>query len=81
MSGTSKIEIPLDIINDPIIDLYFGSNHKAVQQLILFEESSTDINIETLSDVINKQLDSVLQMFLLFSNLKSTFEQFHEIIQ
>ena len=81
MYYTSQIKVPLNIINDPIIDLNLSRNHKTVQKLILFKEPPTNINIETLGNVFNQELNSFLKHFLLIRNLQSPLEKFHEIVQ
>ena len=58
----------------------FGGNHETVEKFIFFEQTSTNVNVETLSDVLNQKVDSVLKVLFFLGNLESPLEKFHEII-
>ncbi len=81
MYGSSEIEVPFYIIYNSVINLDFSRNHKTVKKFIFFEETSTNVNVETFSNVLNQQFDSFLKILFLFCDLESSLEKFHEIIQ
>lgn len=60
MDGSSEIKVPLQVVDNLIVDLNFGGNHETVQKFILFKKTSTNVDIEAFSDVFDKQFDSLL---------------------
>jgi hypothetical protein len=81
MYCSSKIKVPLNIVNYFIIDLNFCCNHKTIKKFIFFKQTSAYINIETLSNILDQKFNSLLKNFFFFCDLKPSFEKFHEIIQ
>jgi len=81
MNGSSEIEIPLSVVNDLIVDLNLSRYHETIDQFILFEKTSTNVDVETFSDILDKEFDSLLKNIFFLCNFKSSFKDFHKIVQ
>ena len=54
LDGASEVKVPLDIIDNFVVDLNFGGNHETVKQFVLFEKAPANINVKTFSNVIDQ---------------------------
>lgn len=81
MNGSSEIEIPLSVVNDLIVDLNLSRYHETIDQFILFEKTSTNVDVEAFSDILDKEFDSLLKNIFFLCNFKSSFKDFHKIVQ
>jgi hypothetical protein len=81
MNNASQIKIPLNIINNFVINLYLCRYHKTVQQLILFKQPSANINIEAFSDIFDEKINSILKVLFFLGNFQTTLENFHKVVQ
>jgi hypothetical protein len=60
LDGTSEEKVPLSVVDDLIIDLDFGGDHETIEEFVFFKETSTNVDVETLCDVIDQQFNSFL---------------------
>ncbi len=81
LDSTSEEKVPLSVVDDLIVDLDFGGDHETVEEFVFFKEASTNVDVETLCDIIDQQFNSFLKHFFLFSHFEPSLKKFHKIIQ
>lgn len=78
---SSEIKVPFNIVDDFLVYLNFSSDHKTVEQFVLLEQAPANVDVETLGNVFDEQVYSILKDLFLLCDLESPFEQFHKIVQ